>query len=173
MFLFVDLAAALSAPSALANRQPSPPPPPPPPPPPLTPLTPPLTPPPPPLPPSTWPPAFCSFLEDTNSKLAQHELWIDSTDEELDNASEGLEKYLMNKMYKACFQPVASDDALRDQALADRLSLLSFIEAKHLDIPAVLCILDLGLILTISHTFSSATPPRKRRAPFCRKPCCS
>ena len=114
-----------------------------------------------------------SFLEDTNSKLAQHELWIDATDEELDNASEGLEKYLMNKMYKACFQPVASDDALRDQALADRLSLLSFIEAKHLDIPAVLCILDLGLILTISHTFSSATPPRKRRAPFCRKPCCS
>lgn len=80
-----------------------------------------------------------NFLEDTNSKLAQHELWIDSTDEELDNASEGLEKYLMNKMYKACFQPVASDDALRDQALADRLSLLSFIEAKHLDIPAVLC----------------------------------
>lgn len=80
-----------------------------------------------------------TFLDQTNSKLAQHELWKGATDEELDNAAEGLEKYLMNKMYKACFQPIASDDALRDQALSDRLSLLSFIKPAHLDIPAELC----------------------------------
>jgi hypothetical protein len=40
--------------------------------------------------------------------------------QELDDAAEGLEKYLMNKMYKQCFQPARSEDAERDTALTDR-----------------------------------------------------
>ncbi len=63
-------------------------------------------------------------------QLASHPLWRDADDQDLENASEGLEKYLMNKLYAVCFQPALSDDALRDQALADKLELLSFIEPQ-------------------------------------------
>ena len=59
----------------------------------------------------------------------------DATEEELDNAREGLEKYLMNKMYRVCFQPASSDDVMRDRALADRLELVSFVTPAMLDIP--------------------------------------
>eukprot|EP00041_Stephanoeca_diplocostata_P000166 m.13651 g.13651 ORF g.13651 m.13651 type:complete len:346 (+) comp10170_c0_seq4:407-1444(+) len=79
------------------------------------------------------------FLCQTSLKLAEHELWKNASEDELDNAYEGLEKYLMNKMYKACFQPSASDDISRDQALADRLAIMSFVRPEHLDIPPALC----------------------------------
>ena len=63
----------------------------------------------------------------------------DATDDELDDAAEGLEKYLMNKMYKQCFQPARSDDVERDQALTDRLNMFSFVRPHHLDMPDTLC----------------------------------
>lgn len=42
----------------------------------------------------------------------------------------------MNKMYKACFQPAASDDVSKDMVLREKLSLMSFIRPEHLDIPS-------------------------------------
>mmetsp|Transcript_17886 Transcript_17886/g.46713 ORF Transcript_17886/g.46713 Transcript_17886/m.46713 type:complete len:471 (+) Transcript_17886:281-1693(+) len=75
-----------------------------------------------------------TFLEETGDKLARHELWRNASEEELDNAKEGLEKYMMNKMYKVCFQPAMSDDASEDQSLSDRLAMLGFVKPEHLDI---------------------------------------
>lgn len=54
------------------------------------------------------------------AQMAAHALWRDASDEELENAAEGLEKYLMNKLYGVCFQPALSDDALRDQVCQPR-----------------------------------------------------
>eukprot|EP00038_Savillea_parva_P018022 m.22178 g.22178 ORF g.22178 m.22178 type:complete len:461 (-) comp3964_c0_seq1:246-1628(-) len=76
------------------------------------------------------------FLMHIGQKVAVHDLWKGSSPEELDNAFEGLEKYLMNKMYKACFQPAASDDVSKDMVLREKLALMSFIRPEHLDIPA-------------------------------------
>ena len=50
--------------------------------------------------------------------------------EDPDIALEGMEKYLMNKLYKSCFLPAASDDGPTDLALAERLSLMSFVQAQ-------------------------------------------
>jgi len=59
-----------------------------------------------------------------------------ATDQELDNAAEGLEKYVLSKMYRWYFQPVNSDDEFKDQALKERMALMSFVRMEHLDIPA-------------------------------------
>jgi len=80
-----------------------------------------------------------SFLNETSEQLASHKLWENASDEELDNAAEGLEKYLMNKMYKVCFQPASSDDLQRDQALLDKFKMFSFLQPKHFDVPNSLC----------------------------------
>jgi hypothetical protein len=45
----------------------------------------------------------------------------------------------MNKMYKACFQPVASDDVSKDMVLKEKLALTSFVRPEHLDIPPECC----------------------------------
>jgi hypothetical protein len=79
------------------------------------------------------------FLVETTDRLAGHELWRDASQEELDDAAEGLEKYLMNKMYKQCFQPSTSDDIEREEALSDRLRMFSWIKPRHMDIPESLC----------------------------------
>ena len=48
-------------------------------------------------------------------QMATHTLWRNASAEDLENAAEGLEKYLMNKLYSVCFQPALSDDVFRDQ----------------------------------------------------------
>lgn len=77
-----------------------------------------------------------NFLARTSASFQNHELWRGASAEELDNASEGLEKYLLSKMYRVLFRPKLSDDGVRDEILRDRMALLSFLEPQHLDIPA-------------------------------------
>jgi hypothetical protein len=74
-----------------------------------------------------------AFLRNMEGQMHSHEPWKSSTEAELDNAFEGLEKYVMSKLHKVFFQP-DSDDAPRDELLSQRMILLSFIEPKHLDI---------------------------------------
>ncbi len=38
-----------------------------------------------------------------------------ASEDDLANAAEGLEKYLMSKMYRVYFQPKMSDDAVKDE----------------------------------------------------------
>lgn len=71
------------------------------------------------------------FLDETSRQLNASALFELEDD---DFANEGMEKYLMNKIYKHCFRPPNSDDECQDQALHDRISLLSFLQAEHFDI---------------------------------------
>jgi hypothetical protein len=48
--------------------------------------------------------------------------------------AQGLEKYLMTKIYGKTFG-VAAEDRERDAALAARMAALTFVRPEHLDIP--------------------------------------
>ena len=53
----------------------------------------------------------------------------------LDSWAQGLEKYLMTKIYAKTFG-VSAEDRERDVALSERMAALSFVRPEHLDIPA-------------------------------------
>ncbi|CAN6475382.1 unnamed protein product [Victoria cruziana] len=64
-----------------------------------------------------------------------HPLWAGATEEEIDNAVEGLEKYLMAKLFNRVFASVP-EDSKRDMEITEKVQLLqSFIIPEHLDIP--------------------------------------
>lgn len=84
-----------------------------------------------------------NFLTNVADSFRTHELWKGASEEDLDNAAEGLEKYVMSKMYRVYFQPRLSDDAVKDEILRDRIKLLSFLEPQHLDIEERCCRADL------------------------------
>ncbi|EMS45546.1 hypothetical protein TRIUR3_19735 [Triticum urartu] len=67
-----------------------------------------------------------------------HPLWADATHQEIDHALEGLEKYIMTKLFDRTF--VASpEDAAADAEVSDKIGLLQrFVRPHHLDIPKVL-----------------------------------
>ncbi|UPR03406.1 vacuolar protein sorting-associated protein [Chloropicon primus] len=76
-----------------------------------------------------------SFLSQSEVAFQSHPLWHDSSYEELEAAGEGLEKYLLTKLYGRCFG-VAAEDKERDELLNQRMKALrSFIKPEHLDIP--------------------------------------
>ena len=52
-----------------------------------------------------------------------------SPQEELDNASEGLEKYVMTKIYPKAFMPNEADKYLND-----KMRRLQFLTPRHLDV---------------------------------------
>ena len=78
--------------------------------------------------------AVQAFLARIEASFATHPAWKGSTPAELDASGEGLEKYIMTKLYAKTFGRGARD-AERDAALHARIAALrTFIEAKHLDI---------------------------------------
>ncbi|XP_002989534.2 vacuolar protein sorting-associated protein 9A [Selaginella moellendorffii] len=75
------------------------------------------------------------FLSTTEVAFRAHPLWAGATEEELENAAEGLEKYVMTKIFTRAYSPLPSD-SLKDQELSDKISLLQhFIKPEHLDLP--------------------------------------
>ncbi|XP_057847823.1 vacuolar protein sorting-associated protein 9A isoform X2 [Cryptomeria japonica] len=63
-----------------------------------------------------------------------HPLWAGATEDELDSAGEGLEKYLMTKLFNRAFASFP-EDAKHDQELSEKISLVQqFIRPEHLDI---------------------------------------
>ncbi|KAF9785063.1 hypothetical protein BJ322DRAFT_1005805 [Thelephora terrestris] len=76
---------------------------------------------------------------------AKCEVWKAATAAEFDNALEGMEKLVMNRLYDYTFSPqiprlipprqVTTDDLERDRVLAQRMALFGWIEEKHLDVP--------------------------------------
>ena len=76
-----------------------------------------------------------SFLVASNAVFEMHPLWLGASETDLLNAKEGLEKYLMSKMYKVYFQPKHSEDALHDEVILNKTQLLAFLEPQHLEIP--------------------------------------
>ncbi|KAF9645815.1 hypothetical protein BDM02DRAFT_3189385 [Thelephora ganbajun] len=85
------------------------------------------------------------FLNFIAQKMQECEVWKNATEVEFDNALEGMEKLVMNRLYDYTFTPqiphlipprsVTTDDLERDRVLAQRIALFGWIEEKHLDVP--------------------------------------
>jgi hypothetical protein len=105
------------------------------------------------------------FLAFITNKMAQCEVWREVSDAEFDNAREGMEKLVMNRLYTQTFSPAIpppqpipgpkprrkgaerpmgpgrrgqhQEDVERDDILAQKVSIYGWIKEEHLDIPAV------------------------------------
>ncbi|OJA20453.1 hypothetical protein AZE42_06080 [Rhizopogon vesiculosus] len=85
---------------------------------------------------------FLSFIA---TKMRESEIWRHATDEEFDNAMEGMEKLVMNRLYEYTYtpclplltppRPVTTDDLERDRVLSQRIALFGWLRPRHLDIP--------------------------------------
>ncbi|ORY01719.1 hypothetical protein K493DRAFT_334882 [Basidiobolus meristosporus CBS 931.73] len=76
------------------------------------------------------------FLDSISLKMQGCELWHNATEKEFENATEGMEKLVMNRLYKYAFCPVTTDDAEKDEVLSQRIQLYRWVREEHLDIPA-------------------------------------
>ncbi len=105
------------------------------------------------------------FLAFITNKMAQCEVWREVSDAEFDNAREGMEKLVMNRLYSQTFSPAIpppqpipgtrsrrrgaerpmgpgrrgqhQEDVERDEVLAQKVSIYGWIKEEHLDIPPV------------------------------------
>ncbi|CAK43884.1 uncharacterized protein An01g07920 [Aspergillus niger] len=107
------------------------------------------------------------FLVFITNKMAQCEVWRDVSDSEFDNAKEGMEKLVMNRLYSQTFSPAIpgpptiprsarrskrremermhgpwrrgqhQEDIERDEVLAQKMRIYSWVREEHLDIPPV------------------------------------
>ncbi|KDQ61512.1 hypothetical protein JAAARDRAFT_30960 [Jaapia argillacea MUCL 33604] len=85
------------------------------------------------------------FLNFISVKMREADIWRHASDAEFDNAMEGMEKLVMNRLYDFTFtpavvrmippRPVTADDLERDRVLSQRIALFGWIEEKHLDVP--------------------------------------
>jgi hypothetical protein len=105
------------------------------------------------------------FLTFITNKMAQCEVWREVSDAEFDNAREGMEKLVMNRLYTQTFSPAIpppqhlpgskskrksverpagpgrrgqhQEDVERDEILAQKVSIYGWVKEEHLDIPPV------------------------------------
>lgn len=78
------------------------------------------------------------FLLTMEAAIRDHPLWANATEEEVDCALEGLEKYVMTKLFMRTFA-ASSEDARIDLEISEKIRMLqNFLKPEHLDIPAVL-----------------------------------
>ncbi|XP_062212973.1 vacuolar protein sorting-associated protein 9A-like isoform X2 [Phragmites australis] len=79
-----------------------------------------------------------AFLAEMESAIRDHPLWASATNQEIDHALEGLEKYVMTKLFNRTFGSSA-EDAITDMEISEKIGLLQqFVKPQHLDIPKVL-----------------------------------
>ncbi|CAN6686673.1 unnamed protein product [Malus baccata var. baccata] len=77
-------------------------------------------------------------LDLVRSIKRDHPLWAGATDEEVNCAMEGLEKYVMTKLFSRTFAS-SPEDAKIDRETSHKIHLLqTFLKPEHLDIPVVL-----------------------------------
>ncbi|KAL4896713.1 hypothetical protein BDV59DRAFT_171301 [Aspergillus ambiguus] len=107
------------------------------------------------------------FLAFITNKMAMCEVWRDVSDSEFDNAKEGMEKLVMNRLYSQTFSPAIpgpptiprsasrskrremerlhgpwrrgqhQEDIERDDVLAQKMRIYSWVREEHLDITPV------------------------------------
>ncbi|PPQ98935.1 hypothetical protein CVT24_003562 [Panaeolus cyanescens] len=85
------------------------------------------------------------FLTFIAGQMRDCEVWKNASDTEFENAMEGMEKLVMNRLYDFTFtpqlaeavppRPITTDDLERDRVLSQRIALFGWIEEKHLDVP--------------------------------------
>lgn len=78
--------------------------------------------------------ALQHFLEKMEKEFSKHRLWKTFPVEDQIIANEGLEKYILTKLYERSFMSY-TEDKERDKILSSRMSALQFITPQHLDIP--------------------------------------
>ncbi|XP_043720001.1 vacuolar protein sorting-associated protein 9A-like isoform X2 [Telopea speciosissima] len=72
------------------------------------------------------------------TSISDHPLWSGASEEEIDCAVEGLEKYVMTKLYARTFAS-SQEDTKVDQEISEKINLLQkFVRPEHLDIPEAL-----------------------------------
>ncbi|KAJ2630483.1 hypothetical protein IW137_004987, partial [Coemansia sp. RSA 1287] len=74
------------------------------------------------------------FLEFIGGKMRECAEWQAMDEREFDNAREGMEKLVMNRLYSVCFSPTTSDDGDKDHVLREKMSLFRWIREEHLDV---------------------------------------
>lgn len=75
------------------------------------------------------------FMEQMDGKVARSPQWKAASDDELENSREGIEKYLMTKIYNRAWSPT-DEEAQRDATLMAKMDMLrDLITADHFDIP--------------------------------------
>ncbi|KAL9249109.1 Vacuolar protein sorting-associated protein 9A-like protein [Drosera capensis] len=78
--------------------------------------------------------AVQQFLASMEAAFRAHPLWAGCSEEELESAGEGLEKYVMTKLFTRCFASLP-DDVKADEQLSEKMALVQqFIRPEHLDI---------------------------------------
>ncbi|PPQ68408.1 hypothetical protein CVT26_006080 [Gymnopilus dilepis] len=85
------------------------------------------------------------FLTFIAAQMRECDVWKNASDADFDNAMEGMEKLVMNRLYDFTFtpqlkhanppRPITTDDLERDRVLSQRIALFGWLEEKHLDIP--------------------------------------
>uniref|UniRef100_A0A0D9ZFM6 VPS9 domain-containing protein n=1 Tax=Oryza glumipatula TaxID=40148 RepID=A0A0D9ZFM6_9ORYZ len=79
-----------------------------------------------------------TFFAEMETAIRDHPLWANATNQEIDNALEGLEKYIMTKLFDRAFASSA-EDAKSDIEISEKIGLLQhFVRPHHLDIPKLL-----------------------------------
>lgn len=83
------------------------------------------------------------FLEFISARMAEAQVWAELPVDEFNQATEAMEKLVMNRLYTYTFSPaialegrwpVQTDDLERDRVLSERIQLLSWISEEHLDV---------------------------------------
>ncbi|KAH7685212.1 Bacterial epsilon antitoxin protein [Dioscorea alata] len=75
------------------------------------------------------------FLAKIETMIREHPLWVHATDAEIENALEGLEKYVMIKLFNRVFA-ATPEDAEADLRISKKILLLQhFVKPDHLDLP--------------------------------------
>ncbi|ONM18531.1 Vacuolar protein sorting-associated protein 9A [Zea mays] len=79
-----------------------------------------------------------AFLAEMESSIRDPSLRANATDQEIDHALEGLEKYVMTKLFDRTFG-TSTEDAISDMDISEKIGLLQqFVKPHHSDIPKVL-----------------------------------
>ncbi|KAJ3683497.1 hypothetical protein LUZ60_013724 [Juncus effusus] len=78
------------------------------------------------------------FLLTMENTIKDHILWANASYEEIDNAIEGLEKFIMTKLFDRTFASSQEDNKI-DSDISEKIRLLQyFINPNHLDVPRLL-----------------------------------
>ncbi|CAA7027076.1 unnamed protein product [Microthlaspi erraticum] len=78
--------------------------------------------------------AVQEFFSKMEAAFRAHPLWSGCSEEELDTAGDGLEKYIMTKLFTRVFAS-NTEDVIADEKLFQKMSLVQqFISPEHLDI---------------------------------------
>nr|KYP49951.1 Vacuolar protein sorting-associated protein 9a [Cajanus cajan] len=75
------------------------------------------------------------FFLSMEAAIRDHPLWTTSSEEDIDCALEGLEKYIMTKLFSRTFSSSLEDEKI-DNEISEKICLLqTFLKPQHLDIP--------------------------------------